>query len=75
MIVIACVFSLSILGLPFAFYLLIRIPAFLTFHSRSKMSQVETTADGARYLTAADIEQRPTWMRAVRVRPCAESER
>jgi uncharacterized membrane protein YccF (DUF307 family) len=64
-IVIAYVLALSILGLPFAFYLFNRIPAFLTLRSRSKTYQVETAADGTRFLTAANIEQRPMWMRAV----------
>ena len=65
MIVIAYVLALSILGLPFAFYLFNRIPAFLTLRGRSKTYQVETAADGTRYLTAANIEQRPMWMRTV----------
>jgi uncharacterized membrane protein YccF (DUF307 family) len=64
-IVIAYVLALSVLGLPFAFYLFNRIPAFLTLRSRSKTYQVETAADGTRFLTAANIEQRPMWMRAV----------
>ena len=65
MIVIAYVLALSILGLPFAFYLFNRIPAFLTLRGRSKTYQVETTADGTRYLTAANVEQRPMLMRAI----------
>ena len=65
MIVVAYVLALSILGLPFAFYLFNRIPAFLTLRGRSKTYQVEITADGTRYLTAANIEQRPTWIRAI----------
>ena len=65
MIAIAYVLALSILGLPFAFYLFNRIPAFLTLRGRSKTYQVETAADGARYLTAANVEQRPMLMRAI----------
>jgi len=65
MIVIAYVLALSILGLPFAFYLFNRIPAFLTLRSRSKTYQVETTAEGRRFLTAANVEQRPMWIRAI----------
>jgi uncharacterized membrane protein YccF (DUF307 family) len=65
MIVIAYVLALSILGLPFAFYLFNRIPAFLTLRGRSKTYQVETTAAGTRYLASANIEQRPMWMRAI----------
>ena len=65
MIVIAYVLALSILGLPFAFYLFNRIPAFLTLRGRSKTYQVEATADGARYLSAANVEQRPMVMRAI----------
>jgi uncharacterized membrane protein YccF (DUF307 family) len=64
-IVIAYVLALSILGLPFAFYLFNRIPAFLTLRGRSKTYQVETTADGTRYLTAANVEQRPMLIRAI----------
>ena len=75
MIVIACVFAVSIPRLPFAFYLLSRIPAFPTLRSRSKTYQVEATADWTRYPTAVNIEQRPMRMLAVRVRPCAASER
>ena len=48
-IVIAYVLALSILGLPFAFYLFNRIPAFLTLRGRSKTYEVETMADGRRY--------------------------
>ena len=65
MIVVAYVLALSILGLPFAFYLFNRIPAFLTLRGRSKTYQVETTADGTRYLTAANVEQRPMLIRAI----------
>jgi uncharacterized membrane protein YccF (DUF307 family) len=65
MIVIAYVLALSILGLPFAFYLFNRIPAFLTLRGRSKTYQVESTAEGTRYLTAANVEQRPMLMRAI----------
>ena len=64
-IAVAYVLALSILGLPFAFYLFNRIPAFLTLRGRSKTYQVETAADGRRYLTSANIEQRPMWMRAI----------
>jgi uncharacterized membrane protein YccF (DUF307 family) len=64
-IVIAYVLALSILGLPFAFYLFNRIPAFLTLRGRSKTYQVETAADGTRYLTAANVEQRPMLIRAI----------
>jgi uncharacterized membrane protein YccF (DUF307 family) len=65
MIVIAYVLALSILGLPFAFYLFNRIPAFLTLRGRSKTYQVETTAAGTRYLASANIQQRPMWMRVI----------
>jgi hypothetical protein len=65
MIVIAYVLALSILGLPFAFYLFNRIRAFLTLRGRSKTFQVETTGHGTRYLTASNIERRPMWIRAV----------
>jgi uncharacterized membrane protein YccF (DUF307 family) len=65
MIVVAYALALSIVGLPFAFYLFNRIPAFLTLRGRSKTYQVETTAEGTRYLTAANIEQRPLLMRAI----------
>jgi len=64
-IVIAYALALSILGLPFAFYLFNRIPAFLTLRGRSRTYQVETTADGTRFLTAANVEQRPMWLRAI----------
>jgi uncharacterized membrane protein YccF (DUF307 family) len=64
-IVIAYVLALSILGLPFAFYLFNRIPAFLTLRGRSKTYQVETTADGTRHLTAANVQQRPMLFRAI----------
>jgi uncharacterized membrane protein YccF (DUF307 family) len=65
MIVVAYALALSILGLPFAFYLFNRIPAFLTLRGRSKTYQVETTADGRRYLTSANTEQLPIWLRAI----------
>ena len=64
-IVIAYALALSILGLPFAFYLFNRIPEFLTLRGRSKTYQVETAADGRRFLTATNVEQRPMWMRVV----------
>jgi len=48
-IVVAYALALSILGLPFAFYLFNRIPAFLTLRGRSKTYEVETMADGRRY--------------------------
>jgi uncharacterized membrane protein YccF (DUF307 family) len=62
---IAYVLALSILGLPFAFYLFNRIPAFLTLRGRTKTYQVETSADGTRHLTAANVEQRPMLLRAI----------
>jgi uncharacterized membrane protein YccF (DUF307 family) len=65
MIVVAYALALSILGLPFAFYLFNRIPAFLTLRGRSKTYQVETTADGRRYLTSTNTEQLPIWLRAI----------
>ena len=65
MIVVAYALALSILGLPFAFYLFNRIPAFLTLRGRSKTYQVETTADGTRYLTSTNTEQLPIWLRAI----------
>jgi len=52
-------------GIAVCFYLFNRIPAFLTLRGRSKTYQVETAADGRRYLTSANIEQRPMWMRAI----------
>ena len=64
-IVIAYVLALSILGLPFAFYLFNRIPAFLTLRGRSRTYQVETAADGSRHLIAANVKQRPMLIRAV----------
>ena len=64
-IVIAYALALSILGLPFAFSLFNRIPAFLTLRGRTKTYQVETTAEGTRYLTAANVEQRPMLLRAI----------
>jgi uncharacterized membrane protein YccF (DUF307 family) len=64
-IVVAYVLALSILGLPFAFNLFNRIPAFLTLRGRTKTYQVETTAEGTRYLTAANVEQRPMLLRAI----------
>src|SRR5450759_357510 len=64
-IVIAYALALSILGLPFAFSLFNRIPAVLTLRGRTKTYQVETTAEGTRYLTAANVEQRPMWLRAI----------
>ena len=65
MIVVAYALALSILGLPFAFSLFNRIPAVLTLRGRTKTYQVETTAEGTRYLTAANVEQRPMWLRAI----------
>jgi uncharacterized membrane protein YccF (DUF307 family) len=65
MIVVAYALALSILGLPFAFFLFNRIPAFLTLRGRSKTYQVETTADGRRYLTSTNSEQLPIWLRAI----------
>ena len=65
MIIVAYALALSILGLPFAFYLFNRIPAFLTLRERSKTYQVETTADGRRYLTSTNSEQLPIWLRAI----------
>ena len=65
MIVVAYALALSILGLPFAFYLFNRIPAFLTLRGRSKTYQVETTADGRRYLTSTNTVQLPIWLRAI----------
>jgi uncharacterized membrane protein YccF (DUF307 family) len=64
-IVVAYALALSILGLPFAFYLFNRIPAFLTLRGRSKTNEVETMADGRRYLTAANVQQRPMLLRAI----------
>src|ERR1035437_4843563 len=64
-IVVAYALALSILGLPFAFYLFNRIPAFLTLRERSKTYQVETAADGRRYLTSTNTEQLPIWLRAI----------
>ena len=64
-IVVAYALALSILGLPFAFYLFNRIPAFLTLRGRSKTYEVETMADGRRYLTAANVQQRPMLLRAI----------
>ena len=63
-IVVAYALALSILGLPFAFYLFNRIPEFLTLRGRSKTYEVETTADGTRYLTSANVQQRPMLFRA-----------
>lgn len=64
-IVIAYALALSILGLPFAFYLFNRVPAFLTLRRRSKTYQVETNAEGTRYLTAKNVAQRPMLLRAI----------
>jgi uncharacterized membrane protein YccF (DUF307 family) len=64
-IVVAYVLALSILGLPFAFYLFNRVPAFLTLRVRNKTYQVETSADGTRLLTAANLDQRPMLIRAI----------
>jgi uncharacterized membrane protein YccF (DUF307 family) len=64
-IVIAYALALTILGLPFAFSLFNRIPAFLTLRGRSKTYQVETNADGTRYLTAKNVAQRPMLLRAI----------
>ena len=64
-IVVAYALALSIVGLPFAFYLFNRIPAFLTLRGRSKDYEVATSADGTRYLTAADVQQRPMLHRAI----------
>jgi uncharacterized membrane protein YccF (DUF307 family) len=62
---IAYVLALSILGLPFAFYLFNRIPAVLTLRGRTRTYQVETSADGTRQLTTANIGQLPLLLRAV----------
>ena len=64
-IVVAYALALSILGLPFAFNLFNRIPAVLTLRSRSKTYEVETAADGRRYLTATNVQQRPLLLRAI----------
>jgi uncharacterized membrane protein YccF (DUF307 family) len=62
---IAYVLALSILGLPFAFYLFNRIPAVLTLRGRTKTYEVATSADGTRSLTAANIGQLPMLLRAI----------
>jgi uncharacterized membrane protein YccF (DUF307 family) len=64
-IVVAYALALSILGLPFAFNLFNRIPAVLTLRSRTKSFEVQTAADGTRYLTAANVQQRPLLLRAI----------
>lgn len=62
---IAYVLALSVIGLPFAFYIFNRIPAVLTLRGRTKTYQVDTSADGTRTLTSANIAQLPLLLRAI----------
>lgn len=62
---IAYVLALTVIGLPFAFYIFNRIPAVLTLRGRTKTYQVATSADGTRTLTSANIAQLPLLLRAI----------
>jgi|BarGraNGADG00212_1021973.scaffolds.fasta_scaffold05736_6 uncharacterized membrane protein YccF (DUF307 family) len=63
---VAYFLALTIIGLPFAFYLFNRIPIFLTLRGRTKTYQATTSADGSTtYLSTANIEQRPMLTRAL----------
>jgi uncharacterized membrane protein YccF (DUF307 family) len=64
-IVLAYALAITVLGLPFAFALFNRIPAFLTLRRRTKTYQVETNAEGTRYLTSKNVAQRPLLLRAI----------
>jgi len=65
-IAIAYICAVTVIGLPFAFYLFNRIPTVLTLRGRSQTYQATTSADGrTTYLNAVNIPQRPMWQRAV----------
>jgi hypothetical protein len=65
-ITIAYICAVTVIGLPFAFYLFDRIPTVLTLRGRSQTYQATTSADGrTTYLNAVNIPQRPMWQRAI----------
>ena len=65
-VAISYVLAVTVVGLPFAFYLFNRIPTALTLRGRSKTYQAATSADGrTTYLNAVNVPQRPMWQRAV----------
>jgi Inner membrane component domain len=65
-ITVAYICAVTIIGLPFAFYLFNRIPTAMTLRGRSQNYQATTSADGSTtYLNAVNVPQRPMWQRAI----------
>jgi len=65
-IIVAYICAVTVIGLPFAFYLFNRIPTAMTLRGRSQNYEATTSADGrTTYLNAVNVPQRPIWQRAI----------